>query len=125
MHRGLAGGLRARAEVLPFVTAFDAIIPASAASATRPSENAEMIATVPIDVYRRAIERTVEVLGDEERLARYLHVPLKKLHAWRMGSEIPPLVVFLNCVDLILDDERSSTTQLYLGRTSHAAGGRR
>jgi hypothetical protein len=84
-----------------------------------------MIATVPVHVYRRAIERTVEVLGDEERLARYLQVPLEKLQAWRTGSEIPPLVVFLNCVDLILDDERSSTTQLYLGRNSSGAGGRR
>jgi hypothetical protein len=84
-----------------------------------------MIATVPINIYRRAIERTVEVLGDEERLARYLGVPLKKLDAWRTGSEIPPLVIFLNCVDLILDDERASTTQLYFPRDSSADGGRR
>lgn len=84
-----------------------------------------MTATVPIHVYRRAIQRTVEVLGDERRLARYLHVPLDRLHAWRAGSEIPPLPVFLHCVDLILDDERSSTTQLYFPRNSSAGGGRR
>jgi hypothetical protein len=81
-----------------------------------------MIATVPIDVYRRAVERTIEVLGSDERLARYLRVSLKKLHAWRTGSEIPPLAVFLHCVDLILDDERSSTTQLCFPRDGRAAG---
>ncbi len=84
-----------------------------------------MIATMPIHVYRRAIERAVEVLGDEAQLARYLDVSLKSLHAWRTGNEIPPLVVFVNCVDLILDDERSSTTQLYLSRNSSATDGRR
>jgi hypothetical protein len=65
------------------------------------------------------------VLGNEERLARYLEVPLKKLHEWRTGIEIPPLVIFLKCVELILDDERSSTTQLYFPGNSGAGAGRR
>jgi hypothetical protein len=75
-----------------------------------------MLATVSIHVYRRTVERAVEVLGDEQRLARYLHVPLRELHAWRTGGELPPLAMFLSCVELILDDERSSATQLYLRR---------
>jgi len=83
-----------------------------------------MIATMPMHVYRRATERAVEVLGDEGRLARYLGVSLKKLHAWRTGNEVPPLVVFVNCVDLILDDERDSTTQLYLSRNGNATDSR-
>jgi hypothetical protein len=66
----------------------------------------------------------VEVLGDEKRLARYLGVSMKRLHGWRTASEIPPLVIFLNCVDLILDDERS-TAQLYFPCDGRAAGGRR
>lgn len=56
------------------------------------------------------------MLGDEQRLARYLRVPLRELHAWRTGGELPPLAMFLSCVELILDDERSSVTQLYLRR---------
>lgn len=56
------------------------------------------------------------MLGDEQRLARYLHVPLRELHAWRTGGELPPLAMFLSCVELILDDERGSATQLYLRR---------
>jgi hypothetical protein len=81
-----------------------------------------MIATAPVDVYRRAIERVVQLLGDEGRLARYLRVPANRLHAWRTGAEIPPLAIFLNCVDLILDDERASTTQLYLRHGSGPGG---
>jgi hypothetical protein len=79
-----------------------------------------MIATVPIHVYRRAIQRAEEILGDEQRLARYLRVPPRKLHAWRTGSEIPPVAVFLWCVDVIFDDD-----QLYLSTRVRAAGGRR
>jgi hypothetical protein len=71
---------------------------------------------VSIHVYRRTVERAVEVLGDEQRLARYLRIPLGELHAWRTGGGLPPLAMFLSCVELILDDERSSVTQLYLGR---------
>jgi hypothetical protein len=67
----------------------------------------------------------MQMLGDEQRLARYLCVPPAKLHAWRTGGEIPPLPIFLSCVDLILDDERCSTTQLYLGTRRGSAGGLR
>jgi hypothetical protein len=84
-----------------------------------------MITTAPIDVYRRAIERAVQLLGNEGRLARYLRVPANRLHAWRSGAENPPPGIFLNCVDLILDDERASTTQLYLPHGSGPGGVRR
>jgi hypothetical protein len=71
---------------------------------------------VPIHVYRRTVERAIQTLGDEQRLAHYLRVPPGKLHAWRTGGEMPPLGIFLSCVELILDDERGSATQLYLRR---------
>lgn len=87
--------------------------------------NARMVTAPPMDVYRRALERTIEVLGNEERLARYLQVSLKDLNAWRTGGEIPPLAVLLHCVDLILDDERSSTTWLCFLRDAGAGRGRR
>lgn len=80
---------------------------------------------VAIHVYRRAMQRAQEVLGSEERLARYLCVPPRKLQEWRTGIETPPVAVFLCCVDVILDDERSSTTQLYLGTRRRADGGSR
>ena len=83
-----------------------------------------MITTVPFHVYRRSVERAAEMLGGEARLARYLDVPLDKLRAWRTGGELTPLVVFLHCVDLILDDERS-TTRLYFPRHGGAGGARR
>jgi hypothetical protein len=89
------------------------------------SLNSSTIPQVAVDVYRRAIQRAEEVLGSEERLARYLCVPPRTLQEWRSGSEIPPLAVFLCCVDVILDDERTSTTQLYLGnRRGPGAGSR-
>ena len=81
-----------------------------------------MITTASINVYRRAIERAFQLLGDEGRLARYLRVPANRLHAWRIGTEIPPPVIFLNCVDLIHDEERASTTQLDLRHGSDPGG---
>jgi hypothetical protein len=57
--------------------------------------------------------RAVEVIGGHQRLARYLQVPMNDLIAWMNGHETPPLTVFLKCVDLVLDDSRMSSTQLF------------
>jgi hypothetical protein len=62
-----------------------------------------MLAIAPIHVYRRTVERAVEALGNERKLARYLNVPPDKVQLWRNGLEIPPLALFLSCVDLILE----------------------
>lgn len=75
-----------------------------------------MSSSQPLYIYRRAMQRAQEILGGEERLARYLRVGPSTLDGWLAGTEIPPLPVFLRCVEVILDDERASATQLYFAK---------
>jgi hypothetical protein len=64
------------------------------------------------DLYRRTLERAAELLGGPDRLARYLRAPGTQVFRWLKGYEKAPVSVFLNCVDLVLEDKRMSVTQL-------------
>jgi hypothetical protein len=59
-------------------------------------------------VYLRTLTRAAEILGGEEKLRDYLHVPMHRLEAWLAG-ERPPMDVFLRAVDLV----SASGTQIF------------
>jgi hypothetical protein len=53
-------------------------------------------------LFERTLRRALEIVGDEQRLARRLRVPLNDLHAWLTGDERPPIAAFLTAVDIVL-----------------------
>ena len=56
-------------------------------------------------VYNRILRKAADIVGGERALARYLKVPQEELYAWmRPGAAPPPPAVFLNAVDVVLND---------------------
>ena len=55
-------------------------------------------------VYSRALLRAAELLGGRDRLAKVLRAPKAELDQWIGGEAKPPREVFLQVVDLILDE---------------------
>ncbi|TMH27565.1 MAG: hypothetical protein E6H63_10370 [Betaproteobacteria bacterium] len=55
-------------------------------------------------VYSRALLRAAELLGGRDRLAKVLRLPKAELDSWIAGDAKPPREVFLQVVDLILDE---------------------
>jgi|SRR6185369_1920901 hypothetical protein len=56
-------------------------------------------------VYSRMLRKAADLVGGERALARYLKVPQADVYAWmRPGASPPPAGVFLNAVDLVLND---------------------
>ena len=56
-------------------------------------------------VYNRILRKAADIVGGERALARYLKVPQQELYAWmRPGAAPPPPAVFLNAIDLVLND---------------------
>src|SRR5262245_31390718 len=56
-------------------------------------------------VYNRILHTAADILGGERALARYLKVPQAEVYAWmRAGASPPPPAVFLNAIDLVLND---------------------
>jgi hypothetical protein len=53
-------------------------------------------------LFERTLKRALDIVGDEQRLARRLHVPLTDLKAWLNGDERPPSWAFLNAVDVVV-----------------------
>ena len=58
-------------------------------------------------VYSRTLQKAVEILGGQKKLARYLRVPLADLEKWIAGRDIPPMAIFLKAVDLVLEETSS------------------
>jgi hypothetical protein len=54
-------------------------------------------------IYVRTLRRAAERMGGRWALARYLRVPRADLEAW-LGGQAPPRAIFLNAVDLVLND---------------------
>ncbi|HKB46858.1 MAG TPA: hypothetical protein VKC57_04115 [Ktedonobacterales bacterium] len=54
-------------------------------------------------LFERTLKRALDIVGDEQRLARRLHVPVNDLHAWLAGEEKPPAWAFLAAVDVVVD----------------------
>ena len=53
-------------------------------------------------LFERTLKRALDIVGDEQRLARRLRVPLADLHAWLAGDERPPTTAFLTAVDIVV-----------------------
>jgi hypothetical protein len=56
-------------------------------------------------VYSRILRKAADLVGGERALARYLKVPRAEIYAWmRPGASPPPTALFLDAVDLVLND---------------------
>ncbi len=57
------------------------------------------------ELYVRALQRAAEIYGGIDPLAERLKIPAEDLRRLLAGEERIPLEVFLNAVDLLLEDE--------------------
>jgi hypothetical protein len=53
-------------------------------------------------LFERTLQRALEIVGSEPRLARRLRVPLNDLQAWLAGAEKPTTTAFLTAVDIVV-----------------------
>jgi hypothetical protein len=53
-------------------------------------------------LFERTLKSALDIVGNEQGLARRLRVPLKDLHAWLVGEEGPPEWIFLRAVDVVV-----------------------
>lgn len=60
-----------------------------------------------LSVRQQAVRKAAEISGGPQKLARRLRVPMDALLRWMNGRESPPNTAFLQCVDLILENEDS------------------
>jgi hypothetical protein len=58
-------------------------------------------------VRQQAVQRAAEIVGGPVKLARRLRVPMDALVRWMNGTDQPANPAFLQCVDIILDNEDS------------------
>ena len=77
-----------------------------------------------LSIRQQAVNRAAEIVGEPRKLARRLRVPMDELLAWMKGRGQPPNAVFLECVDLILDNEDSIDGQ-FLRDVERARGVKR
>ena len=52
----------------------------------------------------RVLQRAVEILGSERALARRLRVPMPSLFAWIKGNDRPTRTVFLQAIDILIEN---------------------
>jgi len=60
-----------------------------------------------LSIRQQAVRRAAEILGGPLKLARRLHVPMDELVRWMNGKAPPSNGAFLQCVDIILENEDS------------------
>jgi hypothetical protein len=65
-----------------------------------------------LSIRQQAVHRAAEIAGEPRKLARRLRVPMDALIGWINGRDQPPNAVFLECVDMILDNEDSIDGEL-------------
>lgn len=53
-------------------------------------------------VYSRTLQKAAELIGGQQKLCRYLHVPAADLQRWIDDRKVPPTGIFLRVVDLII-----------------------
>jgi hypothetical protein len=63
-------------------------------------------------IRQQAVRRAAEILGEPRHLARRLHVPMDALLRWIHGKDQPSNWAFLQCVDIILENEDSIDSTL-------------
>jgi hypothetical protein len=56
------------------------------------------------DVHVRTLKRAVEIVGGEQELALRLKVTPSHLALWLQGIETPPGDIFLQAVDLVMEE---------------------
>lgn len=52
-------------------------------------------------VLRRTLARATEIAGTDEKLAKFLDVPVGDIRAWASGEADPPLPFFLALMDIV------------------------
>jgi hypothetical protein len=52
-------------------------------------------------VYRRTLGRAVDIAGSEEKLARFLKLPLEDFRKWATGEANPSCAAFLALTDIV------------------------
>jgi hypothetical protein len=57
---------------------------------------------VAASVYSRALQKAAELIGGQQKLCRYLHVPAAELQSWIDDKKVPPKGIFLRVVDFII-----------------------
>jgi len=62
------------------------------------------IRPVTKSVYSRTLQKAVEIVGGRVKLCRALKVPAAELDNWLADKSIPPQSVFLQAVDLVVDE---------------------
>jgi len=59
----------------------------------------------------RLLRRACDIAGGRERLASRLNVEMHALEFWMSGRATPPERVFLNVVDMVLEDDIARAAQ--------------
>ena len=59
---------------------------------------------MPASVYSKTLQKAAELAGGQKKLARQLRVPLADLEKWITDKDEPPMAIFLQAVDLVLDE---------------------
>jgi hypothetical protein len=67
-------------------------------------------------VHRRTLARAVEIAGSDEKLARFLRLPLADLQKWARGETEPPTPVFLALVDIVASNALTPAALSNLGK---------
>ena len=57
-----------------------------------------------LKVYAKTFQKAAELAGGPRKLANELHVPLAELEKWLAGDTQPPLAIFLQAIDYVLDE---------------------
>ena len=57
-----------------------------------------------LKVYAKTFQKAAELAGGPRKLAHELHVPLAELEKWLAGEAQPPLAIFLEAIDYVLDE---------------------
>jgi hypothetical protein len=65
-----------------------------------------------LSVRQQAVRRAAEIVGEYRKLARQLRVPTGELIGWINGKDQPSNAAFLQCVDIILENEDSLDNEL-------------
>lgn len=62
----------------------------------------------PEDTYRAALVRAAEILGGARPLSDRLRVPMASLTHWLAGDGKPPMGVFLQVIDVLIEESQKS-----------------
>jgi len=61
------------------------------------------------NVYSRTLRKAAELLGGQQALSKHLRVPSSELQKWLEDKDVPPLAIFLQAVDLVVEESTGSS----------------